>query len=237
VIATPGSGVAALAAKAATTSTPIVFETGLDPVAVGLVDGLGRPGGNVTGITSLNVAVAPKGLELLHELVPKAKSFAVLVNPANPVNTNINLKSLEEPARARGLQLHVLNAGSEGDFDTAFAKLVQLQADGLLLSADVTFNSRAQQLATLTLKHAAPAVHTVREFAVAGGLVSYGGDIKETHKQAGIYTGRVLKGEKPADLPVQQVTKVELVINLKTAKALAINVPNTLVGRADEVIE
>ena len=237
VIATPGSGVAALAAKAATTSTPIVFETGLDPVAVGLVDGLGRPGGNVTGITSLNVAVAPKGLELLHELVPKAKSFAVLVNPANPVNTNINLKSLEEPARARGLQLHVLNAGSESDFDTAFAKLVQLQADGLLVSADVTFNSRAQQLATLTLKHAVPAVHTVREFAVAGGLVSYGGDIKETHKQAGIYTGRVLKGEKPADLPVQQVTKVELVINLKTAKALGINVPNTLIGRADEVIE
>ena len=237
VIATPGSGVAALAAKAATTSIPIVFETGLDPVAVGLVDGLGRPGGNVTGITSLNVAVAPKGLELLHELVPKAKSFAVLVNPANPVNTNINLKSLEEPVRARGLQLHVLNAGSEGDLDTAFAKLVQLQADGLLVSADVTFNSRAQQLATLTLKHAVPAVHTVREFAVAGGLVSYGGDIKETHKQAGIYTGRVLKGEKPADLPVQQVTKVELVINLKTAKALGINVPNTLVGRADEVIE
>ena len=237
VIATPGSGVAALAAKAATTSIPIVFETGLDPVAAGLVDGLGRPGGNVTGITSLNVAVTPKGLELLHELVPKAKSFALLVNPANPVNTSINLKNLEGPARARGLQLHVLSVSTEGDFDAAFAKLVQLQADGLVVAADIIFNSRAQQLAALATKHAVPAVHTVREFAVAGGLVSYGGDIKETHKQAGIYTGRVLKGEKPADLPVQQVTKVELVVNLKTAKALGINVPNTLVGRADEVIE
>ena len=237
VIATPGSGVAALAAKAATTSIPIVFETGLDPVAAGLVDGLGRPGGNVTGITSLNVAVTPKGLELLHELVPKAKSFAVFVNPANPVNTSINLKSLEEPARARGLQLHVLNVSSEGDFDAAFAKLVQMQADGLVVAADIIFNSRAQQLATLATRHAVPAVHTVREFAVSGGLLSYGGDIKETHRQAGIYTGRVLKGEKPADLPVQQVTKVELVVNLKTAKALGINVPNTLIGRADEVIE
>jgi putative tryptophan/tyrosine transport system substrate-binding protein len=237
VIATPGSGVAALTAKAATTNIPIVFETGLDPVAVGLVDGLGRPGGNVTGVTSLNVAVTPKGMELLHELVPKAKSFAVLVSPANPVNTSINLKNLEEPVRARGLQLHVLNASSEGDFDVAFAKLVQLQADGLIIAADVIFNSRAQQLAALATRHAVPAVHTVREFVVAGGLVSYGGDIKETHRQAGIYTGRVLKGEKPADLPVQQVTKVELVINLKTAKALGINVPNTLVGRADEVIE
>jgi putative ABC transport system substrate-binding protein len=237
VIATLGSGVAALAVKAATTSIPIIFETGLDPVAVGLVASLNRPEGNVTGITSLNVAVAPKGLELLHELVPKAKSFAVLVNPANSVNTNINLKSLEEPARARGLQLHVLNASTEGDFDNAFAKLVQLQADGLIVAPDIIFNSRAQQLATLTTKHSVPAVHTVREFAAAGGLMSYGGDIKETHKQAGIYTGRVLKGEKPEDLPVQQVTKVELVINLKTAKALGLNVPNTLVGRADEVIE
>jgi putative tryptophan/tyrosine transport system substrate-binding protein len=237
VIATPGSGVAALAAKAATTTIPIVFETGLDPVAAGLVDGLGRPGGNVTGITSLNVAVTPKGLELLHELMPKAKSFAVFVNPANPVNTSINLKGLEGPVRARGLQLHVLNVSSEGDFDAAFAKLVQLQADGLVVAADIIFNARAQQLATLATRHAVPAVHTVREFAVSGGLLSYGGDIKETHKQAGIYTGRVLKGEKPADLPVQQVTKVELVVNLKTAKALGINVPNTLIGRADEVIE
>jgi putative ABC transport system substrate-binding protein len=227
VIATPGSGVTALAAKAATTTIPIVFETGT----------LSRPEGNVTGITSLNVTVGSKGLELLHELVPKAKSLAVLVNPANPVNTDIALKSLEASARARGLQLHVLNASSERDLDSAFAKLVQLQTGGLVIAADTIFNSRGQQLAALALKHAVPAVHTVREFAAAGGLVSYGGDIKETHRQAGIYTGRILKGEKPADLPVQQVTKVEFVINLKTAKALGLNVPNTLIGRADEVIE
>ena len=237
VIATPGSGVAALAAKAATTTIPVVFETGLDPIAAGLVKSLNRPEGNVTGITSLNVAVAPKGLELLHELIPKANSLAVLVNPANPVNTETNMKNLEAPARARGLQLHVLNASTERDFDAAFARLVQLDAGGLIVAPDIIFNSRAQQLAVLTLKHAVPAVHTVREFAVAGGLVSYGGDIKETHRQAGIYTGRILKGEKPADLPVQQVTKVELVINLRTAKALGLNVPNTLIGRADEVIE
>jgi len=237
VIATPGSGVAALAAKAATISIPIVFETGLDPVAAGLVDGLGRPGGNLTGITSLNVTVVPKGLELLHELMPKAKGFAMFVNPTNPVNTNFNLKSLEESARARGLQLHVLSVSTEGDFDAAFAKLIQLQVEGLVFPADIIFNSRAQQLATMTLKHAVPAVHTVREFAMSGGLLSYGGDLRETHKQAGIYTGRVLKREKPADLPVQQVTKVELVVNLRTAKALGINVPNTLIGRADEVIE
>ncbi|MGA8936230.1 MAG: ABC transporter substrate-binding protein, partial [Pseudolabrys sp.] len=237
VIATPGSGVAALAAKAATTTIPVVFETGLDPIAAGLVKSLSRPEGNITGITSLNVAVAPKGLELLHELIPKANSLAVLVNPANPVNTETNMKNLEAPARARGLQLHVLNASTERDFDAAFARLVQLHAGGLIVAPDIIFNSRAQQLAVLTLKHAVPAVHTVREFAVAGGLVSYGGDIKETHRQAGVYTGRILKGEKPADLPVQQVTKVELVINLRTAKALGLNVPNTLIGRADEVIE
>ena len=237
VIATPGSGVAALAAKAATTTIPVVFETGLDPIAAGLVKSLNRPEGNITGITSLNVAVAPKGLELLHELVPQANSFAVIVNPANPVNTDTNLKNLEAPARARGLQLHVLNASTEREFDAAFARVVQLHAGGLVVAPDIIFNSRAQQLAALTLKHAVPAVHTVREFAVAGGLMSYGGDIRETHRQAGIYTGRILKGEKPADLPVQQVTKVEFVINLKTAKALGLTVPNTLIGRADEVIE
>ena len=237
VIATPGSGVAALAAKAATTTVPIVFETGLDPVAAGLVKSLNRPEGNITGITSLNVVVTPKGLELLHELVPTAKSFAVLVNPNNSVNTNAIMKSLEAAAHARGLQLHVLNASAERDFDSIFGKLSQLHAAGLVIPADTIFNSRAQQLAALALQHAVPAVHTVREFTATGGLMSYGGDIKETHRQAGIYTGRILKGEKPADLPVQQVTKVELVINLKTAKTLGMTVPNTLIGRADEVIE
>jgi len=237
VIAVPGSGAAALAAKAATTTIPIVFEMGLDPITVGLVRSLNRPEGNITGITSLNNVVAPKGPELLHELVPNARSFAVLVNPTNPVNTDINLKSLEGPSRALGLQLYVLNAGGERDLEPAFAKMIELQVGGLIITADAVFNSRPQQLAALTIKHAVPAVHSVREFAVSGGLMSYGGNIKETHKQAGIYTGRILKGEKPADLPVQQVTKVELVINLGTAKALGLNVPNTLVGRADEVIE
>jgi putative ABC transport system substrate-binding protein len=237
VIATPGSGTAALAAKAATTTIPIIFETGLDPVAVGIVRSLSRPEGNITGITSLNAVVTPKGPELLHEMVPNARSFAVLVNPANPVNTDSNMKSLEAPSRALGLQLHVLNAASERDFDLAFAKIIELQVGGLIIPADTVFNSRAQQLAALTLKHAVPAIHSVREFAASGGLMSYGGNIKETHRQAGIYTGRILKGEKPADLPVQQVTKVEFVINFKTAKALGLNVPNTLIGRADEVIE
>jgi putative ABC transport system substrate-binding protein len=237
VIATPGSGTAALAAKAATTTIPIIFETGLDPVAVGIARSLSRPEGNITGITSLNAVVTPKGPELLHEMVPNVKSFAVLVNPTNPVNTDSNLKSLEAPSRALGLQLHVLNASSERDFEPAFAKIIELQVGGLIIPADTVFNSRAQQLAALTLKHAVPAVHSVREFAASGGLMSYGGNIKETHRQAGIYTGRILKGEKPADLPVQQVTKVEFVINLKTAKALGLHVPNTLIGRADEIIE
>jgi len=237
VIATPGSGAAALAAKAATTTIPIIFETGLDPVAVGIVRSLSRPEGNITGITSLNAVVTPKGPELLHEMVPNARSFAVLVNPNNPVNTDSNMKSLEAPSRALGLQLHILNAGGERDFETAFAKIIELQVGGLIISADTVFNGRARQLAALTLRHAVPAVHSVREFAVSGGLMSYGGNIKETHRQAGIYTGRILKGEKPADLPVQQVTKVEFVINLKTAKALGLSVPKTLIGRADEVIE
>src|SRR5215831_3717027 len=202
VIAVPGSGAAALAAKAATTTIPIVFEMGLDPITVGLVRSLNRPEGNITGITSLNNVVAPKGPELLHELVPNARSFAVLVNPTNPVNTDINLKSLEGPSRALGLQLYVLNAGGERDLEPAFAKMIELQVGGLIITADAVFNSRPQQLAALTIKHAVPAVHSVREFAVSGGLMSYGGNIKETHRQAGIYTGRILKGEKPADLPV-----------------------------------
>ena len=237
VIATPGSGAAALAAKAATTTIPVVFEAGVDPVAVGLVRSLNRPEGNITGITSMNIEFNPKRLELLHELVPEAKSFAVLVNPTNPVSANAAMKDLEGPSRALGLQLHVLNASADREIEAVFAKLAQLKVGGLIIAADTFFHNRAQRLAALTLKHAVPAVLAVREFAVVGGLVSYGGSIRETHRQAGIYTGRILKGEKPADLPVQQVTKVELYINLKTAKTLGLTVPNTLVGRADEVIE
>ena len=237
VIATPGSSASAIAAKAATNTIPIVFETGVDPVAAGLVKSLSRPEGNVTGITSLNVYVAPKRVELMHELLPKAKGFAVLVNPANPTTLEMGVKGSEGPARALALQLHFLNATTEREIESAFEKLSQLEIGGLIVAADIFFNSRAQQFAALTLKHRVPAVHSVRDFAVAGGLLSYGGNIGDSHRQAGIYTGRVLKGEKPANLPVQQVTKVELTINLKTAKALGINIPNTLIGRADEVIE
>lgn len=191
VIAVPGSGVAALAAKAATKSIPIVFETGLDPVTAGLVRSLNRPEDNVTGITSLNLDVSPKGLELLHELLPQAKSFSVLINPANRVNTDITTKGLEGPSRALGIQIHFLNASTESEFETAFAKVAQLGVGGLIFGSDTVFNTRAPQLAALTLKYAVPAVHTVREFAVSGGLMSYGGNIKDTHRQAGIYTGRI----------------------------------------------
>jgi putative tryptophan/tyrosine transport system substrate-binding protein len=237
VIAAPGSAAAGLAAKAATTTVPVVFETGLDPIEAGLVKSLSRPEGNVTGITSLNADVAPKGLELLHELVPQAKKFSVLVNRANAVIADIIMKGVEASSRAFGLELQVLDANTESDFDAAFAKLDQPRTGGLLIAPNPVFNTRAQQLAALALKYAVPAVHGVREFALAGGLMSYGGNIRESHRQAGIYTGRILKGEKPANLPVQQATKVELYINLKTAKALGVNIPNTLIGRADEVIE
>jgi putative ABC transport system substrate-binding protein len=237
VIAVPGSGVAALAAKGATTTIPIVFEIGVDPVTAGLVKSLSRPEGNLTGITSLNVEVTPKGLELLRELIPQSKSFAVLVNPGNRVNLDVVMKGLEGPSRTFGLQLHILNASTEPEIDTVFAKLAELRVGGLIIAADTFFNSRAQHFAALTLKHRVPAVHTVREFAASGGLISYGGNIRDTHRQAGIYTARILKGEKPADLPVQRATKIEMTINLKTAKALGLTVPNTVIGRADEIIE
>jgi putative ABC transport system substrate-binding protein len=237
VLVAPGSVAAALAAKAATSTIPVVFETGLDPVEAGLVKSLSRPEANVTGVTSLNADVTPKGLELLHELIPQAQSFSVLVNPANAVATNVVIKDLEATSRALGLKLQIYNASSESDFESVFAKLVQPRTSGILIAPNPIFNTRAQQLAALTLKYAVPAVHGVREFAMAGGLMSYGGDIRQSHRQAGIYTGRILKGEKPADLPVQQETKVELYVNLKTAKTLGINIPNTLIGRANEVIE
>ena len=237
VIVAPGSVIAALAAKAATTTIPIVFEIGLDPVAAKLVGSLGRPEGNVTGITSLNVEVGPKRLELLHELLPSVKKFAVLVNTTNQLNTETTRKDLDGPSRALGLELHFLNASTEREFETAFASLAALQVGAVIIAGDIFFHSRAQQLAELSVKYAVPAVLAVREFAVAGGLISYGGDIRESHRQAGIYAGRILKGEKPADLAVQQVTKLQLVINLRTAKALGVAVSLPLLGRADEVIE
>jgi putative ABC transport system substrate-binding protein len=205
-------------------------------VQLHLVTSLNRPGGNVTGVTQLNVEVAPKRLELLHELVPTARVTALLVNPTNP-NTGTNTKELQTAARTLGLELHILNASTESDFNAVFSKLIQLRAGGLVIAGDPFFTSRAEQLAALALRHLVPTAHASRDFAVAGGLLSYGTDFRETYRLAGNYTGRVLKGEKPADLPVQQATKVEFYINLKTAKALGITVPPSMQARADEMIE
>jgi putative tryptophan/tyrosine transport system substrate-binding protein len=236
VIVTPGSAPAALAAKAATRTIPIVFETGVDPVAVGLVESLNRPGGNVTGAAAIGFELGPKRLELLHELVPAATTVALIVNPANFDTEALN-NLMQSAASALGLQLHVLRASTESEIDSAFAQLVQLRAGGFLTNPDPFLNSRSAQLVALMIRYAVPAIFHLRAFAVAGGLMSYGTPNAETHRLAGLYTGRILKGEKPADLPVQQSTKVELVINMRTAKALGISVPVSLLGRADEVIE
>jgi putative tryptophan/tyrosine transport system substrate-binding protein len=237
VIVTAGSTPAALAARAATTTIPIVFYLGADPVEVGLVASLNRPGGNLTGVVTLNVEVAAKRLELLHELVPTATIVAALVNPTAPVLAETMTRDLQAAARTLGLQLHVLQASSERQIDTAFATLDQLRAGGLVIGADALFNSRSEQLAALTVRHAVPAIYQFREFVSAGGLMSYGTTVVDTYRSLGVYTGRILKGEKPAELAVQQATRLELIINMKTAKALGITVPLPLVGRADEVIE
>jgi ABC-type uncharacterized transport system substrate-binding protein len=227
---------AALAAKAATTTIPIVFTTAADPVQLGLVASLGRPDGNVTGATQLNVEVAPKRLELLREVFPAATSFAVLVNPSNPFAETVS-RSLQAAAGVLGLKLHILHAGSERDFAAVFAAVLQLQASALVIGPDNVFNSRAGELAALAMRHRVPAIYQYTEFTAAGGLMSYGGRIVDSYLRAGNYTGRILKGDKPALLPVQQSTKVELIINLKTAKALGITFPLSLLARADEVIE
>jgi putative ABC transport system substrate-binding protein len=235
-IAAADGASSALAAKAATTTIPIIFRVGVDPVEVGLVASLSRPGGNVTGVTTLNVEVGPKRLELLHELVPTATVVALLVNPTSPA-AQAQSRDMQAAARTLGLQLHVLHATTERDFDTVFTTLAQLRAGGLVIGPDVFFGSRSEKLAALTVRHAVPTVYQFRQFAAAGGLMSYGGSATDSYRQAGAYTGRVLKGEKPADLPVQQGTKVELIINLKTAQALGLTFPLSLLGRADEVIE
>jgi len=237
VIAAPGSTPAALAAKTATTMIPIVFEIACDPVELGLVASLARPGGNITGVTSLNAEAGPKRLELLHELVPTANVVGLLVNPTNPNLAEPTTKNLHAAARTLGLQLHVLHASTERDFDTVFATLVQLRAGALVIGADPFFSSRLEQLASLTVRHAVPTVYQTREFTAAGGLMSYGANFTDTFRAAGVYTGRILKGDKPADLPVEQTTKVELFLNLRTAKVLGLEVPRTLAARADEVIE
>jgi putative ABC transport system substrate-binding protein len=237
VLVALGSTPAALAAKAATTTIPTVFYIGTDPVKIGLVASLSRPGGNITGVTTLNVQIAAKRLELVHELMPKATVVAALVNPANPIVAETSERDVLAATRALGLELHVLRASTEGEIDAAFATLSRLKASALLIDADALFESYSRRLAALTTQYAIPAVHAGRNFVVAGGLMSYGNSPAESYRQAGIYAGRLLKGERPGDLPVQQATKVSLAINLKTAKILGLNVPNTLIGRADEVIE
>jgi putative tryptophan/tyrosine transport system substrate-binding protein len=237
VVAAPGSTPAALAAKAATITIPIVFIIAADPVQVGLVASLNRPGGNVTGVVTLNVEIAPKRLELLHELIPTATSFALLVNPTSPALAEPVSRDVQTAARTFGIKLHVLHASSEPEFDAVFATATRLGAAGLVIGPDALFNSRIEQLAALTVRHALPAVYQWREFTAAGGLLSYGSSVTDVYRQAGVYTGRILKGEKPADLPVEQTTKVELFINLKTAKTLGLTVPTALLVRANEVIE
>jgi putative tryptophan/tyrosine transport system substrate-binding protein len=228
---------AAVAAKAATATIPIVFETGGNPVELGLVTSLSQPGGNVTGVTQSSVEVAPKRLELLHELLPKVRVMALLVDPTDPTTAKATVSEVLAAAHSFGIELHVLNASSESDLDGVFAKLAQLKAGGLVVAGGPFFVSHREQLAALTVRNAMPVAFQHREFAAAGGLLSYGSDIAEAYRLTGIYVGRLLKGDNPAELPVQQATKVELYINLKTAKALGITVPLPLSGRADEVIE
>jgi putative tryptophan/tyrosine transport system substrate-binding protein len=228
---------AALAAKAATASVPIVFEVGADPVQLGLVGNLNRPGGNVTGVTQTNVEMTPKRLQLLHELLPAVRVMALLVNPANEATTETTTREVLAAARTLGIELHVLNANIARDVETAFTKAVELRAGGMVVSGGPFFFSQTENLAARCLQHAMPTIYQFHRFTAAGGLMSYGSEITDAYRLAGVYTGRVLKGDRPADLPVQQATKVEFIINLRTAKALGINVPNTLMGRADEVIE
>jgi putative ABC transport system substrate-binding protein len=228
---------AALAAKAATSTVPIVFTTGGDPIKSGLVASLRQPGGNVTGVTALSVEVGPKRLELARELFLGTTTVALLVNPANPLAATVS-KDSQAVADTLGVRLHVLHASTEADFEVAFATAAQLRADALVIStADPLFNSHAAQLGALALRYSVPAIYQLREFATAGGLMSYGGSIRDSSRLAGVYSGRILEGEPPGKLPVQQSTKIEPILNLKTARALGLTVPLPLLGRADEVIE
>ena len=237
VIAAVGSTPAALAAKAATTTIPIVFEIAADPVELGLVASLARPGANVTGVTTLNAEVEPKRLELLHGMVPEARRIGFLVNPTNPTVAESSRKVMQASADRLGVQLDLLQASTISDFDAVFEHIAHFQDGALAIGADAFFTSHLQELANLALRRAVPAAYQFREFAAAGGLFSYGASLTDTFRLAGNYAGRIIKGENPADLPVQQATKVELTINLKTAKALGLTVPLSLLGRADEVIE
>ena len=234
VIVTFGGG-APRAAKAASQTIPIVFAIGGDPIAIGLVASLARPGGNVTGVSWLGGELTSKRLELVSELVPHARAIALLVNPNNPQTRMV--REMQEAAHTKGVQLPILYAGTESEIDAAFASLVQGNADALVVPAEPFINSRRQQIVALAARHAVPAIYGIREYVAAGGLISYGASLTAVYRQAGVYAGTILKGAKPADLPVQQPTKFELVINLKTANALGLTVPQSMLIRADEVIE
>jgi putative tryptophan/tyrosine transport system substrate-binding protein len=231
-----GGTPAAFAAKAATSTIPTVILVGVDPVQLGLVGSLNRPGGNVTGLAVLTVQLEAKKLELLHELLPTASDIALLVNPTN-VLTESERKDVQDAARSLGLRLHVLNASTESQIDAAFGALAELRATALIVSVDTFLNNSRDQIVALAARYAVPAIYGVRDYVNAGGLLSYGTDLVDVYRQLGVYAGKVLKGARPADLPIQQVTKVALVINLKTAKTLGLTFPTTLLGRADEVIE
>jgi putative ABC transport system substrate-binding protein len=228
--------VSVLAAKAATSTIPIVFANGTDPVEGGIVASLNRPGGNVTGITFLTNVLGQKEVEVLHQIAPKAAVMAVLLNPKIQ-SADVQFKEVEAAARTLGLQMHALHASTESDLEMVFASLASLRAGGLVIGADAFLNSRRDHLVELAARHSVPAVYPWREAVAAGGLISYGAGLTDAYRQAGIYVGRILKGDKPSDLPVQQSTKTELVINLKTAKSLDLTVPPSLLARADEIIE
>jgi putative tryptophan/tyrosine transport system substrate-binding protein len=232
------SGTAALAAKKATATIPIVFTSGADPIQIGLVASFNRPEGNITGVYTFSADMPTKSLELLHELVPAAAGIGLLINPTNPnLSKPVVVKEVEAAARPLGKQIHVLEASTDAEIDAAFSTLARLRAGALVIVADQFYNDRRERIAALALRHALPSVYTRREYAVAGGLLSYGANLSDIYRQAGVYAGRILKGAQPADLPIVQSTKLELVINLKTAKALGLTLPPSFYWRADEMIE
>ena len=237
VLVAPGSVAAALAAKKATASIPVVFEVGVDPVAAGLVRSMSRPGGNATGVTSQNTQVGPRRLQLLSELVPSARTFALLVNPANPKTAETLTDDLQVTAHAQRVQLQIVRAASDQDLPVVFENLARQKIGGLVIANDPFFVQRTRELATIALKNRVPAIHPSRDFVAAGGLISYGGKVEQSDRLAGLYTGRILQGDKPAQLPVLQASQLELHVNLKTAKALGITVPQSVLVRADGVIE
>jgi len=236
VIAACATSAPGLAAKAATSVIPIVFQTGADPVMDGLVASMNRPGGNITGVTRLSVTLAAKRLELLHELAPRAGAIGLLVNPTNP-RSGLVIQQMEQPARALGVRLYVLKATSEGELDGVFASLNRMGIGALLVAQEPSYFRWRERITALAARHAIPATYGQRDYAVAGGLVSYDASVSDSYRQVGVYVGRILKGAKPADLPVMQPTRFEMVINLKTAKLLGLEIPDNLLARADEVIE